>query len=216
MSFSDIKEREKEEKRNVIIDAAEKLFFEKGFDNVAMEDIAKAVGVNRATLYLYFKNKESMYFAVVLRGVRIMNESFRKAADSKTIGIDKLEAIGLANFEFTKRYGDYNKLLTYFGSGRFGVEYNDDAKAVHRLLHQTQDIMRQAIEAGMKDGTIRNDIDPTVLTIFLISVSESIMGLRPAMKKRLEEHGVGYDQYMRDAIRLLGYSMVGPSLLNNR
>ena len=213
MSFTDIKEREKEEKRNVIVDAAEKLFFDKGFDNVSMEDIAKAVGVNRATLYLYFKNKESMYFAVVLRGVRIMNEGLRNAASSRTIGIDKIEAIGWAHFEYNRRFGNYNKLLAYFGSGRFDIEYNDDAREVHRLLHATLGIMSETIETGIKDGSIRNDIDPMELTIFLITTSENIVNLRSPMKMSLQEHGIEYEQYVRDTMRLLGSCMVNSCMV---
>lgn len=215
MSFSDIKEREKEQKRTVIVDAAEKLFFEKGFDSVAMEDIAKEVGVNRATLYLYFKNKEALYYAVVLRGVRIMNEEFRAAVDAKKTGIEKIEAMGWAFFEFNLRHGNYNKLLAYFGSGRFGVEYNDDAREVHRLLHGTFDISIRAIETGVKDGTIRDDISPAELTVFLTTTSECIVNLRPAMKMSLQEHGVEYEQYVKNTMRLLGSSMVSPCRTKN-
>ena len=60
------------------MDAAEKLFFSGKFDDVSMEDIAKAVELSRATLYLYFKDKESLYFAVILRGFGIMDEMFRE------------------------------------------------------------------------------------------------------------------------------------------
>ncbi len=67
VSIKELKEREKEQRREYIIDAAEKLFFSKGYDNVSMNDIADAVGMNKATLYLYFANKESLFFSVIQR-----------------------------------------------------------------------------------------------------------------------------------------------------
>lgn len=70
MTIADRKAREKEQRRNDIINAAEKLFFSRSYDNVSMEDIAKEVELNRATLYLYFKNKDALFYAVVLRAVK--------------------------------------------------------------------------------------------------------------------------------------------------
>lgn len=214
VSFSDIKEREKAEKRNVIVNAAEKLFFEKGFDNVAMEDIAKEVGVNRATLYLYFKNKESLYFAVVLRGVRLMNETVRSHVGENMTGIERMEAFGNGYFEFNLHYGEYFKMLAYFGSGRFNVQYNDDAKEVHRLLHEMIDLMCKSLEAGMKDGTIRDDIDPMELTVFILTTAETIVGLRHNMRMSLKERGIEYGQYVQDTMKLLGSSMMSPCKAN--
>ncbi len=71
MSLAKWKEREKEQRRNDIIDAARKLLAYKDFDEISMNEIAKEVGLGKSTLYLYFKNKESLYFAIVLRGIRI-------------------------------------------------------------------------------------------------------------------------------------------------
>ena len=61
------KEREKEQRRNEIVDAAEKLFFEKGYEGVSMDDVARDAELAKGTLYLYFKN-----FQIFL------NKTFRK------------------------------------------------------------------------------------------------------------------------------------------
>ena len=58
MAISDRKEREKEMRRKDIIDTAEKLIFENGYENITMADIAKGSELARSTLYLYFKNKK--------------------------------------------------------------------------------------------------------------------------------------------------------------
>ena len=62
-------------------------FFSRQFDDVSMDDIANAVELSRATLYLYFKDKESLYFAVLLRGIRIMSEIFKESTDRETTGL---------------------------------------------------------------------------------------------------------------------------------
>ena len=129
MSIAERKEREKEQRRSDILAAAEKLFFARGYDGVTMDDIAKAVELNKATLYLYFKDKESLYFTVVLRGVRILNAMVREHEGNGDTGSDKLWEIGRAYVTFAKKHPDYNRAYNYFYSGRFsleGVAYPDD------------------------------------------------------------------------------------------
>jgi AcrR family transcriptional regulator len=58
------KEREKEEMRRLILDAALRLFREKGYDGVNMRSIAEAIEYSPATLYLYYKDKNEIFFAL--------------------------------------------------------------------------------------------------------------------------------------------------------
>ncbi len=76
MGIADRRQREKEQRKTGITDAAERLFFSRGYEDVSMEDIARDVELNKATLYLYFENKEALFATVVLRGIRILREKF--------------------------------------------------------------------------------------------------------------------------------------------
>lgn len=122
MPIKSRKEREKEQRRKDIIDAAEKLFFEKGYDDVSMNDIAKDVELSKATLYLYFENKEELFFAIVLRGTRILNTMIKEAVKKVENGIEKVISFRMAYHEFTKNYPDYIHIYNYFQSGRFDME----------------------------------------------------------------------------------------------
>ena len=59
--------KEAEERREEILDAAEKLFAAKGFDNTSTGDILDAVGIARGTLYYHFKSKEEILDGVIGR-----------------------------------------------------------------------------------------------------------------------------------------------------
>jgi len=76
------KKMKRKHKREDIINAAEKLFFLEGYDDVSMNDIAKDAGMSKATLYLYFDNKDSLFFAVVLRGIKIMKSLIEKEMEN--------------------------------------------------------------------------------------------------------------------------------------
>jgi AcrR family transcriptional regulator len=91
------KKMKRKQKREEIISTAEKLFFSKGYDDVSMNDIAKDVGMSKATLYLYFDNKDSLFFAVVLRGAEIMKSLIEKEMENVEMGIDKMKLIAFTS-----------------------------------------------------------------------------------------------------------------------
>lgn len=86
-----------EERKNEILDVAEQLFAEKGFDNASTNDIIKRIGIARGTLYHHFKSKEEILDAIVNR---ITNAGIARAkiiVSDKTIPLqDRLTGIILA------------------------------------------------------------------------------------------------------------------------
>ena len=59
--------KEAKERRNEILDVAERLFATKGFDNTSTNDILDEVGIARGTLYYHFKSKEDILDAMIER-----------------------------------------------------------------------------------------------------------------------------------------------------
>ncbi len=86
-----------EERKNEILDVAEQLFAEKGFDNASTNDIIKRIGIARGTLYHHFKSKEEILDAIVNR---ITNAGIARAkiiVSDKTIPLqDRLTGIIMA------------------------------------------------------------------------------------------------------------------------
>jgi len=54
-------------KRRQIVEGARQIFMARGFDAASMSDIAKAAGVSKGTLYVYFKDKEQLFSAIVMQ-----------------------------------------------------------------------------------------------------------------------------------------------------
>jgi TetR/AcrR family transcriptional regulator len=207
MSVAERKEREKEQRRSDIIDAAEKLFFSGKFDDVSMDDIAKAVDLSRATLYLYFQDKESIYHAVILRGVRIMNDIYMEILRKNTTGADTISAIGYAFIRFHKEHADYYRLFQYAGSQRFDECDNEYLREVNGTMSDMVKVMCRGIAKGIEDGTIRNDLDPLQTAIFLMNTTENALNLSPNMKSRLEKLGISHEQYLSHCMKLMGYAI---------
>jgi TetR/AcrR family transcriptional regulator len=124
MSTNKRRELEKYNRRNDILNAAENLFFSQGFENVSLNEIAKKVHLGRSTIYLYFENKEELFFAIVLRGALILHKLVQEEVNKVDRSIEKLEAFRSAYYTFANRYPDHLKSYNYLFSGRFEIDAN--------------------------------------------------------------------------------------------
>ncbi len=208
------KQREREQRHNGLIDAAEKLFFEKGYDNVTMDEIADEAEVNKALLYYYFKNKEALFFAVDLRGVRILHEMYFKCSNLDVDGYTKIKSMIQALFKFSKGYSDYFRIYRYARTERFQMSDNEDAKELVDLTTGIWRLMVEAILQGMKDGTIRKDIDPVEMSIYINVMSMSALNIDIGFKFILESRGIHQDKFWKDLQRFLNPAITNCSLID--
>lgn len=121
MSNAGRRELGKERRRNNILNAAEKLFFSKGYDNVSLNEIAKKADLGRSTVYLYFENKEELFFAIVLQGTQILHEMIMNETKKVKTSLEKITAFKKAYHKFANEYPDYLKTYNYLFSGRFDL-----------------------------------------------------------------------------------------------
>ncbi|WP_028547118.1 TetR/AcrR family transcriptional regulator [Paenibacillus taiwanensis] len=81
--------KEAEERRNEILDAADKLFGQKGFDGTSTNDILEKVGIARGTLYYHFKSKEDIMNALIERySVRLLSAA-QEIGANKSIALNE-------------------------------------------------------------------------------------------------------------------------------
>ncbi len=208
------KQREREQRRNGLIDAAEKLFFEKGYDNVTMDEIADEAEVNKALLYYYFKNKEALFFAVDLRGVRILHELYVKCSNLDFDGYNKIKSMIQSLFEFSRDYPDYFRIYRYARTERFQMSDNKDAKELVDLTTGIWRIMVEAILQGMNDGTIRKDVDPVEMSIYINVMSMGALNIDMSFKLILEGRGIHQDKFWEDLQRFLDPAITNRSLID--
>ena len=79
--------KEADIRKNEILDAAEILFTEKGYDNTSVTDIMNAVGIAKGTLYHHYKSKEDILNALIKRQTDDIFLSAKKIADDKSIPV---------------------------------------------------------------------------------------------------------------------------------
>jgi len=89
--------KEAGERRNEILDAADELFGQKGFDGASTNDILEKVGIARGTLYYHFKSKEDIMDALIERyNVRLLSAAQQIAADRSIPVYDRIIRVVMA------------------------------------------------------------------------------------------------------------------------
>jgi TetR/AcrR family transcriptional regulator len=208
MSTLPRREREKLQRRNDIIDAAEKRFFEKEFDIVSMDEIAHDLELSKPTLYLYFKNKESLYFAVILRGMVTLRSVFKDAVAKEKTGIGKVwEFIHAFFFDYVRKHSDYYRLIVVARERRFmAMLRNNRIEGANQFGDMAMEMLTfliDAIKVGIEDGTIRADLDPLQTAIFLVVACESAAQMAPEYQILLTHKGLTTDEYLQHSIKVM-------------
>ncbi len=78
MGVTERKEKEHLIRKNHMVNAAEKIFLQKGFERSTMDDIAKEAEFTKKTIYSYFKSKDELYYEVMLLGYKALNDMYDK------------------------------------------------------------------------------------------------------------------------------------------
>ncbi|KAF5086858.1 TetR/AcrR family transcriptional regulator [Methanobacterium aggregans] len=203
MSLAKWKEREREQRQNDIINAARKLFADKDFDEVSMNEIAGEVGLGKSTLYLYFKNKEALYFAVCLRGTRIWAEMVKEEVEKGNTGLEKFVLYGNANREFSNRYPDYFRLLYSPTSikKQFDMDKmtsSEEFQEVRELFKEIMFIGIDSIQKGIDEGEIRPDVDPVEAAILLSVIYNGTVNMGDWAKELLEGREIDGEKFGKD------------------
>lgn len=213
MGIIERREREKEQRRHAIIDAAEKVFFSKGVDAATMDDVAEKAELSKGTLYLYFKSKEELYFAVTKRGLDILTEMFKKATRKAKLGIDKVHAVGKAYFDFSRKHQKYYQALVYFDSQICDF---DDADSMAMACEKQGEIALgfcvEALQKGIKDGSIRSDIDPLKVAVILWGQTTGILQLIYLKGKHIQQRHNTFRFEDLDDIVLSSFELIRHSL----
>ncbi len=196
------KEWEKEQRKNRIVDISQDIFFTKGYENTTIKAIADAAGYNKRTIYLYFKDKEQLFLAVVLRGLTLLYTMFEEAF-SDTDSPTGLRDFGRAFFDFSLKHPEYLSLIMIYESKNW-IYYKDSDKTepyefyndeCQKKTDQIADIISNAIGTGIENGAINTTLTPVQLMLILWGQVFGVMQIIIMRKKHFEDaYGIGYDE----------------------
>jgi TetR/AcrR family transcriptional regulator len=176
MGIHERKEREKEQRREEIIAAAQKVFFEKGLQSSTMDDIAEAAELSKGTLYLYYKSKEDLYLAVMICGMEILAGMFEKVINSGEAVIGRMMKLGEAYEDFFRTHRNFFRMFRFFENPLFHTQVTEEMNQLCQTSNQKiWASVIGLIEQGIKQGLIRSDLTAAETGVILWSNSNALM-----------------------------------------
>ncbi|MCX5851946.1 MAG: TetR/AcrR family transcriptional regulator [Deltaproteobacteria bacterium] len=171
----------KNDKQELIVDAALEVFCEKGFANTRMGDIAKKAGVSYGLVYHYFESKEVFFDHIVERWWKTLYDML-EAEKSSSAGFEgKLERI--IRF-FLDTYASKFNLLSIFITevSRSSLYRTDAGLARFRKFFSLCD---EIMAEGQKRGILRSDVAPHYLTYIFLGAIEAFISIMVLGKEKI-------------------------------
>lgn len=183
MGVAERKEREKIQRRNAIIDAAENIFFKDGIESASMDQVAQEAELSKGTLYLYFKSKDELYRAIILRGFIILKRKLKDAALGQETGFQNVKAISEAYIRFSYEHLGYFNAILYYQNDLFSSRKREPSQ-VKSLEggNAVIGVLINAIQRGKEDGSISQNINDVETAFVLWS---QITGLLQVIQRKM-------------------------------
>ena len=204
--------RKKEEPyfhRNCIAKAAEQLFLEKGILATTVDDIAKAAKYSKATIYVYFSNKEEIIGTLVLKSMNQLYERIRAAMEECIDTKERYKTICMQLVNYQEEFPLYFELMI--------EEINVDFDAPNALTIEEEifkvgelltEIIAEFLRKGISENVIRADIQiPQTVFLFWASLSGVI---KMAEKKQFyiqKTMGITKHEFLEGSFEVLFHSI---------
>jgi AcrR family transcriptional regulator len=149
------REREKQERRRSILQAARETFFENGFHHTTVESVAERAEVSKGTVYLYVDSKEALLAHLLLEGLEdLVGELDRAYSATRGVPADEqLRELAQAYLAFFRRDPQYFPFLMAMDRGRFQEAIPSELYE-HILAASLEGLNRavRVVEQGMEEG----------------------------------------------------------------
>jgi AcrR family transcriptional regulator len=180
MGIAERKEKQKNEIRKLILDASMKLFVEEGFESVTIRKIAELIEYSPTTVYLYFKDKDEIFFSLHDVGFEKMHE-FNLNLNTIQNPLVRMHKMGENYLRFGMEYPEYYSLMFILGEPMKKIsELGCDWKPGDAVLGRLKETVAECIEKGYLAKA-----DPYQVSLAVWSFVHGLVSL--AIRQRLEK-----------------------------
>lgn len=208
MGYEERKRQEKEIRRQDIIEAAERVFFTKGYDNSSMDEVAKEAEFSKRTIYIYFSSKEQIYYEIMIRGykllIHMLEDSF--ARETPQTSREELGCIFFTLYTFSKDHKDYFKAIMEYETKDAGEQsgIDDESKTeCYKLGEQVLGYLSGAIQKGVDSGTLEKGLDSQKTALILWAYTVGVFNAAAKKSGYIENyHHISLDDFIKEAFDL--------------
>lgn len=191
--------------KNSILDASRKLFLKRGVDKTSMDDIALAAECSKATVYVYFKNKEDIYYHITAEYMSSLRSGVKECLANSSDYERAYFTMCNILAQFEHDYPMYfDCILGRTNAAADKVEDLPILKKIFDVSEEINTVICDFLERAQESGFVRADIDPIQATFVLWS---SICGLISlcSLKKEYLEDGLGFSRgsFLRNGFEMI-------------
>lgn len=164
-----------------ILQAAKQLFRIHGLHKVTMDDVAKAIGKGRSSLYYYYKSKDEIFDAVMAIEINDMLTAIARAVDQTATVEQKINAFCVSKLKVLREKKAFFNTLDAGMDADAMSHFNQKKIILHNLIMKQEGaLFSQIITYGIENGELRtmSEKDQQMLTFVLLS---SLHGIKREM-----------------------------------
>ncbi len=162
-----IEQQQRRGQRERIVTATGRLFRDKGYHGASMADIGKAVGLEKGSLYSHISSKQDVLRELVMRGATLFMAGIRQVAASDATAPVKVREAMRAHLRVVAEQPDLATVFLQEWQRLEGATLDE----VNRLRADYESMWRDIVEAGVREGLLRADLDTRFATLLLLSAA---------------------------------------------
>jgi len=157
-----------------IAQAAKAVFAEWGYQRATLEEIAQRAGMSKATIYLYYKNKDDLFLQVVEELVRTAMEETAREALSSRPPLEKLASMVRSKITFYEQEREFFNIYLNEKNGLEVAPKDPHKRALREMYLQGIEALAKALQEGMDSGVLR-PMDSQRLAFFLQEMMSTVL-----------------------------------------
>jgi AcrR family transcriptional regulator len=160
-----------------IAQAAKEVFAERGYQHATLEEIAQRAGMAKATIYLYYRNKDDLFLHVVEELVNMVTAATAQEATTGKPPLDKLYGMVRGKIEFYEREREFFRIYLSEKQGLEVAPKTPHKKAVREMYLQGVETLAGVIQEGIDTAVLR-PLDSQRLAFFLQEMISNVLEQR--------------------------------------
>ncbi|MEN6465609.1 MAG: TetR/AcrR family transcriptional regulator [Syntrophaceae bacterium] len=159
MGLEERRKKERLARRNQILKAARKLFFDKGFKPITIDHIARKAELSKGAVYLYFNSKEEIYIQILLADINKFNQKVNIPLNTQLTASALLKEFCMNYAIFFLVNGELFRILMTYMIHADGLNFSEELnrkliKEVNLTIETVERILVYGINEGEFDGAI--------------------------------------------------------------
>ncbi|MEI7555191.1 TetR/AcrR family transcriptional regulator [Candidatus Chlorohelix sp.] len=205
-----LKERQRQERLELILQATETALLEKGYHEMSLDEIAAQVGIAKATIYLHFPSKEELVISLLKRKLEDSLRDLEQVAAQPLSARARMEQILILFYKGKKK--EHGQLVfALFTGTNLRKEVVEKQLSLCDHMNQVISLIGKLLDDGKSSG----EINPTIPTGLLQFAFMAFIA-RPGMELPFEQQFQSPEEYATQVLDILFKGIGNPDQILNR